>query len=233
MSSRIYRSYSMKDDKLIILVGVARDHYIKYKASFNSFNDVIFPPDYEDVVLGKKLLEAKEILSDAFVVKRQAKETADVQEAIKKLLRPMKILAFIVNTHFARNSVVLDEFMLNRLHTKAQSVDTLIGFTKDALNTVEKYQDELVESGLKPELVTIIKEACASLDKERRQQIKIIKTRPGLTQERVEKMNDIWQELVKLSRAANVIFEDHPQVKVLFDLPRVTRYCSVELPEVV
>lgn len=233
MSSRLFRQYSLKDEKLTVLAGVTRDHYIKYQASFSSFNDVVFPEDYHDVTLAEKLTAAKTTMSDAFIVKGQAKETADVEEAKSALLKPMKVLAFVVETRFEQDPVILNEFMLNQLNSKSQNADTLIAFTKDALITVEKYNDELIESGMKPDLVDIIQQACDKLDDQRREQIEVIRSRPGITHERIEKMNDLWKELVKINKAADIIFEEQPEVKALFDLPKASRYSSQEDGELV
>lgn len=226
MSTKISRLYSVSDDKLTVFAGVTCDHYIKYQASFSSFNDVVFHADYHDGTLSVKLNAAKETISDAFIVKGQAKETADVSDAKDALLRPMKILSFVVNTRFENEPVILQEFMLSQLMTKSYSIDTLIGLTKDVLNTVEKYKAELIEGGLKAELIDIIKRACKELDDQRREQIEVIKSRPGITHERIEKMNALWKELVKINKAADIIFEDHPEVKCLFDLPKAIRHSS-------
>lgn len=226
MNTKTVRLYSMSDDKLTVFAGVTRDHYIKYQASFSSFNDVVFPADYHDVTLAGKLDAARATMSDAFIVKSQAKETADVKDAVKKLLRPMKKLRFIVETRFEDNPVILKEFLLTQLISKSYSADALIGFTKDTLNTVEKYRDTLTESGLKQELVDSINQACTTLDAQRREQIERIKSRPGITHDRIKKMNDLWRELVTINRAAAVIFEEHPEVKRLFDLPQVTSHGS-------
>lgn len=228
MSNNISRLYNVKDDKLTILAGVTLDHYVKHQEKFTAFNAVVFPADFHEVVLKVKLSAAQNTLSDAFVVKSQAKETADVQEAKKKLLKPMRELAFVVETCFAHEPLILNAFMLDLLHSKAQNIDGLIGYTKDVLNMVEKHKTALLAQGMKESLPTDIEEAQKNLDMQRREQIEVIKSRPAITQERIEKMNDLWRELVKINKAASVIFDEHPETLALFELPRPIRNGSDE-----
>ncbi len=228
MNTKSVRLYGFSDDKLTVFAGVARDHYIKYQTSFNHFNKAVFPVDYQDRTLASKLDTARAIMSDAFILKSQAKETADVKLAIKKLLKPMKALSFIVETRFEEQPVILKEFLLTQLISKSYSADTLISFTKDTLNTIEKHREKLSESGLSQELVDTINQDCITLDQQRREQIETIKARPGITHDRIEKMNDLWKELLSINKAADVIFENQPEVKKLFELPHVTRCKSRE-----
>lgn len=223
MKKNVNRMYKIKDDKLLVLAAVARDYYIQYKMFFNSFNKVMFTEEYQDSVLGVKISEANATMSDAFIVKTQAKETADVEKAKMALLRLLKILRLIVKDRFDNKTEVLNEFLLANLSTIAQNADSLIAFTKDALVRVDKYKTELMESGLDDTLLTNINNALEDLDSQRREQVEVIRSRPGITQDRINKMNALWKELVKLNESAEVIFEENPEVRVLFDLPKAPK----------
>lgn len=217
------RLSKVKDDTLITLAGVTHAHYIKYKMFFTDFNNIVFPEGYEDRVLATKIDAAQCTISDAFILKSQAKETADVESARRTLLKELRVLAFYVDNSFEGNAVVLKEFLLKRVGKKYRNVDALIGFTKDTLNKVTKYKTELFKNGLHDELIERISAACDTLDVKRREQVEVIRSRPKITQDRREKVNALWKELTKIHKAAKLIFADNPEISSLFDLPRGTR----------
>lgn len=71
-----------------------------------------------------------------------------------------------------------------------------------------------------------IEQSFEDLDLQRREQIEKIKARPSVTQDRIEKVNDLWRELVKIHKAAEILFFDNPEIRDLFKLPKRVRYSS-------
>lgn len=231
MSSNTIRSFNVKDDTLITLAGVARSHYLKYKMFFTGFNPAIFTEGYEDEILARMIDEAHATTSDEFFVSHQAKETDTVQKAKKSLLRELKILSFCVMDQYRDDPVVLNEFQLDNLSRKSRNVDTFIGFAKDVLVTADTYKEGLLKSGMTAEGLVRIANAGDTLDFHRREQVEMMKSRPGVTQDRIEKVNALWRELSKMSKAANIIFFNNPEISALFALPRSVRRTSKVVEE--
>lgn len=223
MSSNTVRLFKVNDDKVITLAGVARSHYMKYKEYFTDFNPTIFFEEYEHTTLAAAITSAQDTLSDSFYVKRQMKETDGMQKAMKLLKRELKKLSFCVLDQFRNVPGVLEEFKLNGFASKYRKADLLIGFTKDVLMTIDKYKADLQKSGLTDEEIAKIEQRCENLDRQRREQIEVINARPRLTQDRIEKMNALWLELVKINMAAEFIFDDNPEIQKLFALPKYVK----------
>lgn len=75
---------------------------------------------------------------------------------------------------------------------RARIMVTHIQIMQILANTLEKHKAALLEKGMKETLPTEIDEACKSLDVKGREQIEVIKSCPGITHKRIEKMNDLW-----------------------------------------
>lgn len=228
MSTKLLRLYHISDDKLMTYAGLFRAQYIKYKMFFTSFNSVTFHETYEDNTLGKATEEAKETMSDAFIVKLQRKETVDKEKAEKRLIHLLKVLNFHVVECFASSPVILEQFRLTSLSKMARNTDGFIGYAKDVLARVEKHKAALLASGMKEELIGNTTHAYNDLDDQRREQLQTIRDRPGITQDRIEKMNTVWSELVKINKAAELIFFSNPEIQKLFELPRGTQSITVD-----
>lgn len=219
MDNKGQRLYNVKDDQLIIHSEVIRDRYLKYEPHFKTFNDVKFNDEYH-AGIDAKITTASNTMSDAFIVKTQAKETAEVSQASTKLLSSLEGLCFIIKSAFAGNEIVLNEMRIKELKSIARNPDSFIIFTQDLFVKVEKYKEKLIPEGLKDEHLTTIKEDLAELNKQRREQIDAIQSRPAITQDRIVKMNDLWRKLVELRDASNIVFKDQPEIQALFALPK-------------
>ncbi len=228
MSQQTRRLFSMRDDHVIVHTGVIKIHYEKYGTLFNDFNEVKFNSNYHNE-LEAKIIKAQNNMSDAFILKSQAKETSDVKGAMQELIKNLKKISFNVESAFIDNKVVLDEFRLNRISKFSKNTDTLIGFTKDVLITVERYRDELAAEGLNDTIIATTKEKLEKLDFQRREQIEKIQTRPLRTKERIDSMNVLWKHLVELRDASNFLFDEQPEIMALFALPKATsRFLEID-----
>ncbi len=219
MAQHANRQFHLSDDQLIVHVGVVKDSFVKHHSSFTEFNDFKYHPEYPaDLEAGIKT--AKNTMSDAFIVKAQAKETADVQDVSKALEKSLRILSFNVRGAFENSNSILKEFRLSAISEFTNNPDTFIGFTKDVLGVVNKYKPELLAVGMKEELISTIETQLVELDKQRREQMEAIQARPVLTKDRIDTMNNLWKHLVELRDASDIVFDENPEIRALFALPK-------------
>ncbi len=85
--------------------------------------------------------------------------------------------------------------------------------------------------GVNEEVIISYKEDLAHLEVQRHEQIETMQKRPVITQDRINKMNELWDILTLLSNAAEIIFEDEPEIRALFDLPRFKSNSTSEINE--
>jgi len=166
-------------------------------------------------------------VSDAFILKTQVRETADVKESISRLCKHLSKLGYYVKATFTETPNMANEFRINKMTETSSNADSFIGYVTDILVTTNKYRTELEEEGLKAELIIEIESELENLQIQRREQKEAIKSRPYLTFERITKMNNLWKHLVDMESASEHIFDDQPELKSLFDLPK-SRSHSVE-----
>ncbi len=216
-----HRQSSLTDDKLIVHAGVIKDYFMQHHLSFTEFNSVHFHPEYHNE-MAIKITSAEKTMSDAFILKTQAKETAKVNDHKKSLLKSLGQIDFIVNIIFANNKTVKNEFRLNKRTEFSSNSDKFIGYAKDVLVMIENYKEDLLAGGLREEIITDIVIEIQDLDAQRRIQIETIQSRPLFTKERIEKMNDLWKQLGEIKTAASFVFEDQPELRSLFDLPKAS-----------
>ncbi len=219
MAQRNYRAFSINDDHLITHGSVVNKHYNTYKAEFVAFNEVVFHEDYT-THLEAKVHSAESTLSDAFLVKEQANHTAAVKEIIDAMVIKIKALSFIVNAAFRDDESLIKEFRLKSVSSFATSADSFIGFVTDLMVIVGKHKEPLAAKGLKEELLTEIKTNLESLQQKRHEQVEMMEKRPIFTQERITAMNTLWDEMILLRDASEVIFHNKAEVKGLFTLPK-------------
>ncbi len=217
------RHFNVSDVQLIVHSGVVKDSYVKHQTSFEEFNSVKFHLEYASAIAGI-IMAAKNTTSDGFILKEQAKETSDVKEITKKLEKSLRKVSFNVKDYFEYKPSIIKEFRLSAISQFTSNSDTFIGYTKDVLGVINKYKAELLEAGLKEDLIPIIETQLTELDTQRREQIEAIQSRPVLTKERIDTMNKLWKHLVDMRDASNIVFDESPEIRALFALPKaITR----------
>lgn len=227
MNTSSARLYQLADDTVTMHGGVIKGRFIKHHLAFTNFNEVKFHDEYHNEI-ARKIANAAATLSDAFILKSQALATSRVDETSKKLEKNLNKVRFVVKSRFSGVKKILGEFRFNKLSEIAQHADQFIGYSKDVLIMVDKYKTELIDEGLKEDLITDIVSLIEELDCRRREQIEAIASRPVHTTNRIDTMNILWKTLVDIRDAANIIFADQPEIKALFQLPKANRNSSEE-----
>ncbi len=227
MAQTSNRLFTITDDHLIVHSGVVKQNYIKHNAPFAEFNSVKFHPEYATTI-ESTITAAKNTTSDGFFLKEQAKETSDVKEITKKVEKSLRKVAFNVKDCFENKPSIIKEFRISAISDFNSNSDTFIGYIKDVLGVINKYKPDLLESGMKEQLISTIEDQLMELDKQRREQIEAIQARPVLTKERIDTMNSLWKQLVDMRDAADIVFDESPEISALFALPKATNRSSTD-----
>jgi hypothetical protein len=213
------RDFLVKDDVVIVHAGVTRNNYVTHQARFEEFNPIKFSIEFV-ANYGLSVTAAENTMSDAFILQSQAKETSDVDKGKKVCVTLLGKIEYFVDDAFVDDPKIVSKFRLSNTKTFAEKTDIFIGFIKDVMVTVGEYEADLILKGLTRELIMELKDALDNLDTQRREQIEAIQSRPLHTKNRIDKMNDLWQQLVSLDKASSFVFPTEPEIKKLFDLPR-------------
>jgi hypothetical protein len=213
------RDFVVKDDIVIVHAGVTLNNYVTHQTRFEEFNPVKFSIEFV-ANYGLSVTAAENTMSDGFILQSQAKETSDVDGGKKVCITLLRKLEYFVDDAFAGDEKIISKFRLSKTKIFAGKTDIFIGFIKDVLVTVAEYEADLILKGLTRELIMELKDALDNLDTQRREQIEAIQSRPLHTKNRIDKMNDLWQQLVSLDKASSFVFATEPEIKKLFDLPR-------------
>ncbi len=225
MAEQLIRNSHLSDDSLMIHSEVVLDRFVVYHPRYTAFNSVKYHPDFH--LSFKEMIDAGiATLSDEFVVKEQANKTAASEALKKKLGKKLNLAQLVVEDTFGDDPTRYNEFHLNNISKYIIKVDSLIGFTKDVIVLLKKNHTELLANGLHDNFIFELEALVDELDLARRAQIEMIHARPVHTKNRIEKMNDLWKTLSDLSKAAEFVFEDEPELRDLFALPKPVRNSS-------
>jgi hypothetical protein len=227
VSTQPTRLFNPKDDVIIVHSDLIRSYITEHLPRFTGLNSVKFTIDYPEQ-FGAVIAEAENTLSDAFIVSTQVNETSQVKESITTVGSLLNKLGYFVKDAFIQSPNTISEFRLGKIAETSQNTDQFIGFTTDVLVTVEKHLTALEAKGLNRELIMDIDTALKNLQLQRREQKEAMKARPHLTHERISKMNNLWKHLVDMRDASEHVFDDKPELKSLFDLPKNRVYGSDE-----
>ncbi len=227
MGTSSARLFQLADDTVTMQGSVIRGRYLTHRDKFAEFNEVKFHAEYHNDI-AKKISNAVATLSDAFILKSQALATSRVDETSKELEKSLNKVRFVVKLRFSGVKKIMGEFRFNKLAEIAPHADKFIGYSKDVLIMIEKYKAELIDEGLKADLIMDINGLIEDLDNRRREQIEAIASRPVHTTNRIDTMNELWKALVEIRDAANITFADQPEIRALFQLPKQSRSSSEE-----
>ncbi|REE01170.1 hypothetical protein C7460_104190 [Marinoscillum furvescens DSM 4134] len=146
--------------------------------------------------------------------------TQNLLEAIDDTKRQVKKLRFWINEAFANDPARARSFQLHRFWKVANSQPELIRFMNALATQVQANKPELMAAGAQEALLdstSIIAERLAEADA-------IQESSKGgrvqATQARIIALNSLYDRCVKLSRAAQIVFEDSPAGARFYQLPQ-------------
>ncbi len=222
MPTNSIRNFSLSDDKVIMHANVILVSFQEHQSHFNHFSEALFPVSY-DATFKSIIDTASAQLSDRFVIKEQVQESAEVASAVDSALLSLKELHYFASRIFPKEEGVLKRFNLNALSTKSRSVDNFIGYISDVASVVNSFSEELIVGGYEEDKIAAFHQMVANVTLQRREQKEIKLKRTELTRERIEKMNNLWDRLVDLQKASEIIFTNNPDKAKLFHLPQKER----------
>ena len=89
--------------------------------------------------------------------------------------------------------------------------------------TALRYKSDLVEAGCKEAIIDALPAQAEDLKTANTAQEKFKKDRGLITQERVIKLNEIFELLSPVSKIAQIIFADNPAILAKYTLPQVKK----------
>jgi hypothetical protein len=224
VSNQPTRNFTVKDDALVMHAALVKEYYVEHQERFIKLNVNKFGNEYPTVI-ADAIGEARNTVSDAFILMAQVKESADVKDRVGSILLLHSKLSYYIKASF-EDSITIDKFCITKTKQNSTKPDLFIGCLKDLLITIDRHMDVLTANGLRDELVTDLKNGLDDLEIQRREQKDAILSRPHHTLDRIEKMNSLWKHLTDMRDASLHIFDDRPELVSLFELPKLKSHST-------
>ncbi len=157
--------------------------------------------------------------SDQEIIDELVEKTQNVNEAMGQSTNAFRTVAFFVRKAFKDNKAVQNQFGLNDIEKVRNNQARMILFMEELSETAQKYQAELVAAGCNEAVITSLPQKAETLRTANIEQEKFKKDRGLHTQERVEKLNELYKLLVPISEIAQIIYADDPARLARYLLP--------------
>lgn len=230
MSNAKAREYSLSDHQLVMSSSVVHSSYCENQTTFQEFDPLVYSDTFADD-FQEAITEASNQLSDEFVLKEQKQETWEVKKITSDCVGALKVLSYYVDKAFPNDSLMRDRFNLSGIITRSRIVDKFVTYLFDVIAVVEMFSTELADEGYTSDKASELLVLVDELNDQRRQQKEMKIYRSKCTSERVISMNALWKRLVEINKVAEIVFEDIPEKKKLFELPRRIHSQREEIPE--
>ncbi|WP_430818051.1 hypothetical protein, partial [Carboxylicivirga marina] len=129
------------------------------------------------------------------------------------------IISFAVKA-FADNKAVQNQFGANDINKVRKDHTRLVVFMGDLIKVVNKYREQLISAGCSELLIDSLPQLHSQLIEVKTAQELFKKERGIITQERVEKLNNLYDLLTPISEMAQIIFADDEARLARYLMPR-------------
>lgn len=212
------RQYTISDAVLLEHADTVKASISDDISNFTAFDSTI-PAEYADQI-GTAIDAVLAVKSDQVIIDEQVELTQNLNDAMGACTNAFRTIAFFVRKVFDGNTAIQNQFGFNDIHKVRNNQAKMILFMDSLVETAQKYQNDLVAAGCNEAVITSLAEKAAALRTANTEQEKFKKDRGLYTQERVEKLNELYKMLVPVSEIAQIIFADDPARLERYLLPK-------------
>lgn len=216
-TKRLLRKFQINDFELATKADVMYVHFIELHPTFVAF-DATFGGTYP--ATWKALIdECLTLTDDLGRVRSQQVLTIEMRKARQRCIDAFVDLRFFVRKAFNNSPAIVEAFRLREFHTKRYSKLDLLELLMVAYDFADTYSVELAAHGYTSakhnelgNAIEAFNKAMVTLDMNKRE-------RKSHTYHRIELHNQLWDELRRIHKAANIIFGAANAKAKLFALP--------------
>ncbi|TRX65911.1 hypothetical protein [Carboxylicivirga sp. M1479] len=183
------------------------------------FFDSTFLDSYPDTIKAA-IEEVKAIKTDMVIIDEMTEKTQAVYDSAAACNRAYRTITFFVLKAFSDNKAVQNQFGANDIGKLRKDNTRLVVFMGDLIKVVNKYRVELITAGCSEVVIDSLQQLHTKLSEAKTAQELFKKERGLITQDRVKKLNDLYELLVPISEMAQIIFADDEARMARYLLPR-------------
>lgn len=224
MSETVERSFSVEDHEVPTCGDAFADALEEsYLSSFTAFMPSVFTADFLADLKGA-VEDVRAIPTDEFFVKKQAKETLDVEMVRSECAFEIRLLRVYAGKAYRDNPGVLGTFNFSGLSKARGSSEKMRTFISNLISVVEDNLTDLIAADYPETKLDELKRLLVDLDREWDEQSAVMRERVQLTNHRIKALNHLWALMKELSEVREFALADDPAGQEIFKLPQ--RNCS-------
>lgn len=210
------RNFRNGDDEMIEKTKVMHAAFIADKQTFQEFDstfDDSFAKSWNTSILAVEMNN-----SDSTVVSVQQQLTQKVNALQDEGLQLFQRLRYFIEKAFPKQQAVWNEFGVGDYGSARDNQSKCIQFLNNAAQCCTKYQKELASAGFSKKQIDELHNIATLLSDANNDQELYKNNRQLYTEQRVDKLNELWEFAQKVAKASKIIFADEPAKQNLYKL---------------
>jgi len=171
--------------------------------------------------IANAIAEVKAIKQDQLVIDEQAELTERLNEKMYACAAAYRTIAYFARKAFPSGTAVQNQFGMNDYEKARDNQPKMILFMESLVSTAQNYASELLAAGCNQTAIDSLAPLASELKEANTAQEKFKKDRAVITQERVTKLNALYQLLVPLSEVAQIIYAGNPAMLAKYVLAQM------------
>ena len=212
--NKLERNYKLTDANLQQFGATVGETLPQDITAFQLF-DSTFPDTYPQTIKDA-LANVQAVKTDMVVIDEMAEKTQAVYDAMAACNTAFRTVQFFVQKCFPGNAAVHNQFGFNDIRKVRNNHARMLVFMDDFIKVTTQYKTQLIEGGCSETLIDSLPELLDKLQRSNIEQEMFKKERGLITQERIEKLNELYSVLLPVSQMAQIIYAD--------DSARMSRY---------
>ncbi len=198
------RIYTGPDAEMIQASRVMHGLFVEDKEAFTNFDGGFSDPFAENWL--QKIEAGNDVVQDSAYVSGQIELTKNVELRMNECRDFFQMMKYFIEKAFPNKKEIWAQFGVNDYEKARLSETKMIQFFGVLHKTSIEFSADLIAAGFNQEKIDKIASLQTDLTNADYEQEMSKKKRPAVTQERIEKLNECYQLMQKVSKAGKIIF---------------------------
>ena len=204
----IVRIYFMSDASMLEKARYIYNCLVHDLADFTAFAPKFVQTFVDNFML--KIEAAEDAPQDNQIIDILAQKTDAVNQAMEDCRKLFNKMRYFLEEAFKSNTSLLNEIGYNDYGAARNSQKEMIRFMKVLVTACNKYASELIAVGFDQNQIDSIQATLDKLVTANDDQEYYKGERQAITQQRIEKMNAVWEIVLDVCKAGKIIYADNP-----------------------
>ena len=201
------RIYTGSDADMIQASRVMHGLFVEDKIAFINFDGGFIDPFAENWL--QKIEAGNDVVQDSLYLSGQIELTKNVELKMNECREYFQMMKYFIEKAFPNRKEIWTQFGVNDYEKARVSETKMIQFLGMLQKTAAEFSIDLIAAGFNQEKIDKIALLQTDLINADYEQEMSKKKRPAVTQERIEKLNECFQFMQKVSKAGKIIFANN------------------------